>query len=133
MVGIPIVHTFPNNIKKKIHLVTWHQNFTFYYLRNLRIQKHVVNEHYAAADCAEIYKKASGLLLIELGPRVIKKPYAFLDTAGKKKTLATHFFFVELIQILTDWRINLIVPWDKISWYTDMPIYLNINDSIPSS
>ena len=53
-------------------------------LRNLRIQKHVVNEHYAAADCAEIYKKASGLLLIELGPRVIKKPYAFLDTAGKK-------------------------------------------------
>ena len=37
-------------------------------------------EKHAPNSFAELYKKSiCRLLLIELGPRVIKKPYAFLD------------------------------------------------------
>ena len=47
-------------------------------------------EKHAPNSFAELYKKSiCRLLLIELGPRVIKKPYAFLDMGWReKKTIA---------------------------------------------
>ena len=43
-------------------------------------------EKHAPNSFAELYKKSiCRLLLIELGPRVIKKPYAFLDMGWREK------------------------------------------------
>ena len=115
-------------------------------------------EKHAPNSFAELYKKSiCRLLLIELGPRVIKKPYAFLDMGWREKNhcltrtttpqnQTTRWFLV----FLADWRMNL-CRWsieagknriteyhpklwyhlpNQISCYTNLPILKwNLNNS----